>query len=281
MKKFLAVLMSAVLLLGILAGCNADQPAGTDTTDGAVSTPMAAGMLVLNANASVNISYDDDGLVLDVEGIDDDGSSLAGEYTDYLGKSCSEAVCDLIGNSKVVGYLSNEANYVMIKLAMDSALPGATFLETIQKDAEAAIAQAQSNAKLVFLTEENLDDEGYINLESAKQLLLAHLALESFDTLDGTTEPINGVYGFAVTAGALEGDFMVDAVTGVVFEGQLEGISSGDEQLDEEVDNIDTTEEVFVEDETTDPTQPPESTPESFEDIVEEPVSGSEAEAEA
>ena len=278
MKKFLTVLMSAVLLLGILAGCNTNQPSGTDATGSAVSTPVAAGMLVLNANASVNISYDDEGLVLNVEGADDDGSSLAGEYTDYLGKSCSEAVCDLIGNSKVVGFLNDEANYVMIKLAVGSALPGATFLETIQKDAEAAIAQAESNAKLVFLTEENLDDEGYINLESAKQLMLAHLALESFDTLDGTTEPINGVYGFAVTAGELEGDFIVDAVTGDVFEGELEGTSSGDEQLDEEINTVDPTEEVVVEDETTAPTQ---SSPEPSEGIVDEPVSGSEPEAEA
>lgn len=278
MKKFLTVLMSAVLLLGILAGCNTNQPSGTDATGSAVSTPVAAGMLVLNANASVNISYDDEGLVLNVEGADDDGSSLAGEYTDYLGKSCSEAVCDLIGNSKVVGFLNDEANYVMIKLAVGSALPGATFLETIQKDAEAAIAQAESNAKLVFLTEENLDDEGYINLESAKQLMLAHLALESFDTLDGTTEPINGVYGFAVTAGELEGDFIVDAVTGDVFEGELEGTSSGDEQLDEEINTVDPTEEVVVEDETTAPTQ---SSPDPSESIVDEPVSGSEPEAEA
>lgn len=249
MKKFLAVLMTAILLLGILAGCNTntDTPSGTEGTGENLSTPVAAGMLVLNANATVNISYDADGLVLNVEGADDDGSILAGEYEDYLGKSCSDAVCDLIHNSKLSGFLTAEVSYIMIKQAVGSALPGATFLETIQKDAEAALTEAESTAKVVLLTEENLDEDGYIDLESAKQLMLAYLALDSFDTLDGTVAPINGMYGFAVTAGHLEGDFIVDAVTGDVFEGELEGADYTDEELEENIPELDATDEAIAE----------------------------------
>ena len=256
MKKILAVLMSSILLLGILAGCNTEQPTGTDATGNGVSTPITAGMLVLNANASVNISYDADGLVLNIEGADNEGSSLAGEYPDYLGKSCSDIICDLIGNSITAGFLNNESNYVMIKQVVGSALPGTTFLETIGKDAEAAIGSAGSNATLILLTEENLDDEGFIDLASAKQLMLGHLGLDSFDSLDGTTAPLNGLYGFTVTAGDLEGDYIIDAITGDVYEGQLEGISYNDDSPEEEgVDAVDPTNEVVVETPTDEPTE--------------------------
>jgi len=234
MKKIIAVLMSALLLVGILAACGGNEttdPAGTTP----VSNPLAAGMLVLHVNGAVNISYDADGLVLNVEGADENGSILAGEYENYLGKSCSETVCDLIGNSAVQGLVDEPLNYAMVKLAHGSSLPGATFIETIQKDAEAALAEVSTSAKLIVFTEENLDEDGYINLESAKTLLLAHLASDDFDVLEGSTTPSEGVYNFSITIGEMSGQFIVDAITGVVCEGDF-----GDESyLTEEEDIVD------------------------------------------
>ena len=244
MKKFIAVLLSAVMLLGLLAGCGAQTPA-PETTEGTYATPMAAGMVVLYANAAVNVSYDADGLVLSIEGVDDYGSALAGEYEDYLGKSCSEVVCDLIGNSFIQGLMTNENNYVMIKLAVGSAMPGSTFMESMQKDAEAAIAEAGSTAKLVVLTTENLDAEGYIDLESAKALMLAALALDGFDSLDGAAAPSEGAYTFTITAGALAGTFKIDAVTGAVYEGEPESNEFEEEDVDVDLD-VNVTTEPFV-----------------------------------
>ena len=174
MKKILAILMSAIMLLGLLAGCGAKAPEATEGTNAPVN-PVAAGMLVLNVNGAVNVSYDADGLVMNLEGADINGEVLVGEYVDYLGKSASEVICDLITSSKMAGFMLPEVNYVVVKQAVGSALPGATFLETIEKDAEAAIAAAELTAELIMLTEDNLDEDGYINLESAKGILLAAL----------------------------------------------------------------------------------------------------------
>lgn len=273
MKKILAILMSAVLLLGLFAGCGEKAPEATESTNAAVN-PVAAGMLVLNANGAVNVSYDADGLVLSLEGVDVNGEVLAGEYVDYLGKSTSEVICDLIANSKMSGFLLPEVSCIVIKQAVGSALPGATFLETIEKDAEAAIAAAELTAELVMLTEDNLDEDGYINLESAKGILLASLALDSFDTIDGTISPIDGLYGFSITAGDLEGDYIVDAVTGLVVEGQLEGHDYSNEDL-EDPDMVDPTDETFIEETTASTVTEP-----AVEDTVaSEPVVEEEAEA--
>lgn len=267
MKKFIAILMSVLMLLGILAGCGETKPAtATEGTQAPISNPMSAGLLVLNAAAAINISYDADGLVLGIEGIDDNGSTLVSEYTDYLGKSCSDAICDLIAASIHSAFLTPEENYVMIKQAVGSTLPGATFLETIQLDAENALSAAGSTAKLVVLTEENLDENGYIDLESAKTLTLAYLALDNFDVLDGAPSPVNGLYNFRVTFGDATEDLVIDAVSGDVYQGTLEDTTFEDDNLDDSIEIVDPTDEAIVE------TQPIVTEPVSTEPAVSDPT---------
>lgn len=237
MKKMIAIVMSALLLLGIFAGCNKQAEPTPEPTNGGVSTPMAAGLLVLNANGAVNVSYDADGMVLAVEGIDENGEILAAEYVDFLGKSCSEAICDLIAASAHSGFLNAEENYVLIKQAIDSVLPGANFLEEIEKDASNAIEAAGSTALLVVMTDANLDENGYINLESAKDLVAAYLAVDSLDTIDGTSSPIDGQYSFHITAGDIDLELIVDGVSGDVYEGRLDDAHfEEDENLDDVIE---------------------------------------------
>lgn len=241
LRKLFALLMSAVVLLGLFAGCSGSGAGSSESTSGTedtsqVATPIASGMLVVNANGSINVSYDKDGLVLDLEGIDENGIELVSEYEDYLGESCSSVVCTLIKNSSAAGYLA-ESNFVVIKQAVGSQLPGTNFLDELTTDAKAALETAGASAALLVISEEDLDDDGYINLETAKDLALAHLKLEDFDLFDGTTAPVNGVYGFHVTSGSLEEDLLVDAVTGAVCQGVLDTVN---DELDEEPDEVGT-----------------------------------------
>ena len=248
MKKILAIMISVLMLVGLLAGCGDIIPEATSGAGGdQVATPMAAGMLVLNAAGAMNISYDADGLVLNVEGIDEGGANLAAEYTDFLGKTCTEAVCDLIAASVVNGQLNAEENYVLIKVAMGSVMPGATFLEGIQKDAEAAISAAGSTATLVVLTEENLDENGYIDLESAKVLMAAYLAVDSLDTIEGTPTPLDGLYSFRITAGDYADDLIVDGTSGDVYQGNLDEVNFEEDIEDEHVDVVEPVDETMVE----------------------------------
>ena len=265
MKKILAILVSALLILGMFAGCSEKAANTTEPNGDRVSTPVAAGLLVLNVNAAINISYDADGLVLNVEGIDDNGSSVVAEYSDYLGKSCSEAICDLIAASNHSGFLTSEENYVLIKQAVDSVLPGANFLEEIEKDAKAALEAAGSTAVLVVLTVDNLDENGYINLESAKNLAAAYLCVDSLDTVDGTSSPISGQYNFRITAGDIAADLIVDGTSGDVYEGTLD-----EAQFEEDETESDLLEVPETEESNTNATEPSYPTEPVHEEIPEE-----------
>lgn len=259
MRKVFAVLISAAMLLGLLAGCN--NAGDTNTTGATTDTtqmidPIASGMLVLHANGAVNVSYDNDGLVLSIEGADKGGEELIAEYTDYLGESCADVICTLIKRSQNTD--NPEMNkYVMIKQAFGSTLPGTNFLEELTTDAKAALEAAKSSAKLIVLTEEDLDEKGYINLESAKDLVLAYLSLDSFDSFDGTTAPVDGVYGFNIVAGNVDEDLLVDATTGSVYSGILS--NQEDDSLLDPDDIVDTepTEEEKPEVIVTEPTTAP------------------------
>ena len=294
MKKILALVLSLVLVLGLFAGCGEDlldgivgggsnsstdknstpTPTGGSNGNEEVANANIVGMLVVNANAAVNVSYDNKGNVLEVSGANENGDILASEYTNYADKPCSEVVCDLIANSSLSGYLTTEVNHVVIKQAVGSASPAENFLETIKLDAEAALAEAGSTAKLLVLSTANLDEDGWIDLESAKALALAFLSIESFDLLEGTDAPIDGCYSFRITSGSyLDETVVVDGITGDVYQGELDDVEYNDEWLDEELPT-DPIEDTNAEETETDPTVP-------VQDETTEPTNATEAETEA
>lgn len=283
MKKILALVLSLVLVLGLFAGCGGDildgivgggssnssngstdknsTPSPTGTPNGMEGTSNAniTGMLVLNLNAAVNISYDANGNVVEISGADENGEILATEYEGYSGKPCSDVVCELIANSKLSGHLTEEVNHVAIKQAVGSTSPAENFLEAIKLDAEAALAEAGSTAKLIVLSTDNLDADGWINLESAKALALAYLAIDSFDLLEGTDSPIDGLYSFRITFGSyLDEKVIVNAVTGGVYPGELSDVEYNDEWLEEEELTTEPSEDIDAEDPYTQPTDPVE-----------------------
>lgn len=298
MKKILALVLSLVLVLGLFAGCggeildgitgggssnssnSADKNSTTAPTgahNGIEGTTSAniTGMLVLNVNAAVNISYDANGNVVEISGADENGEILATEYEGYNGKPCSDVVCELIANSKLAGHMTEEVSYISIKQAVGSTSPTENFLEAIKLDAEAALAEAGSTARLIVLSTDNLDADGWIDLESAKALAMAYLAIDSFDLLEGTDSPIDGLYSFRITSGSyLDEKVLVDALTGSVCPGDLSDVEYNDVWLEDEELTTEPTEDTNAED-------PEEQPSEPVQDETIEPTEVTEPETEA
>lgn len=234
MKKIFALLMVATLLLGLLSGCGKEETPNEVPVE-TLDTSNVVGKLLINVNAAVILSYDAEGLVVTVAGADDNGISLAAGNTDLFGQTCAEAAGKLLADSRLAGFLDNETPYVLIKPEANSTLPSDTFLATVEKRMTDDLTAASYQAAVILLTADDLTDNGFINLAAAEKLMAAFTNME-FDTVDGTSEPIDGVYGFRVSSNNTELDLLVDATTGAVTHGTLDDVVIGDPLVDIETD---------------------------------------------
>ena len=259
-KKILAILVFAVMLLGLLAACGQDAPAKPTMPGDNIDIPRTNGMLVLSTDASVNISYDEEGLVISIEGTNAQGVALAEAYTEFLGKSCADVVKDLVTASVEDDFFVKN---VIVKQAMGSALPGTSFLDAIVSEAQAAVDGAGAQGAVILVAEENLDADGYINLETAKNILLSHLGIESTTSFDGDPVPSDGSYTFYLVADKIDGYFTVDAVTGIAAELSEEDLLIQEGGVDESIPEDPTTDDASssaASDEDTQASEVPETT---------------------
>lgn len=236
-RKLLAVLLGAAMLLGVLAGCGSKDPQQTDPANPQISDTVPVGMVVLSTEAAVKISYDADGMVLDISGMNDHGIVLADTYTDYLGKSCATVVKELVLTASAAGNLSDAVKNIVIKQAVGSALPGSHFLESLATEAETAVTEAGSSATVTLIDETGLDEDGYINLDTVKALLLHELGGETYDEFYGDSTPRDDRYIFTVVVNGIESSHAVDAVTGLIAEATDEDLL-GDPDYYEETEYI-------------------------------------------
>ena len=241
-KKLLAICLAGVMALCLLAGCG-NEPA--TQTGPATKEPVPAGILILSAGASLSISYDADGAVLDIYGNNNPGIVLAGKYTDYSDKTCAAVAKDLIAAAAGAGYLSAEVKNIVIKQSLHSQLPGSDFLETVEAEVKTAAEAASSAAVITVIDETMLDERGYINLDTAKALLCNELGVEKLDKYYGDAAPFDGSYICTVEIAGVQTSHNIDAVTGLIAEAtEEELLGNPDEDIEEtQADDLEDIEE--------------------------------------
>ena len=229
-KKSLTLTASAALALALLAGCGA-QPA-----EHVSSENEAVGTVLLSVNPEIEVDYDKNGLVLEIEGLNEDGKTVIQEVKDYQGKDCRTVVNELIREIYDDGYfegtVDGHAKNIVLKLEEGSVYVSDEFLQEVADGVRATVRECGVGAKAMTVSEGDLDDAGHIGQNKAKELVLAQLGLESASFRDHEYELDDGVYEFEFTSGGVEYEYEVDARTGKVLEADIDGNDDWDDRND-------------------------------------------------
>lgn len=237
MKKFpvrrlLAGILTVVLLLGVLTACGKEEEKKPVVNKEPISqNPYVAGAVLLSYQAEVSISYDKDGLVLYVEGLNSAGMEVAGKFSQSLGKSCTEAMAEVIGLI-LDSDSAPELSTIVLKQVLGSETPSDSFLA----DLETAIQAAAEGCTIFTIPADELDDLGYLSFETVDAILRTALALDEALTFPGTPYQISGLFSFTVPIDGQAVEYCVDANTGTVATAESLGLAIDTEEYIPEPD---------------------------------------------
>ncbi len=240
MTKLLTAALALTLSVSLFGCTKGEIPQAEKALTGESKT-VAAGTILLSVNPEIEVEYDSNGVVLEIEGVNDDGKSVANGYTGYEGRDCAEVVGALVQKIYEGGYFENafagHAKNIIVKLEDGSQYPNDDFLETIADSVRKTIAACGANNAAVTVDRDDLDEQGRIGMEKARELVLTQLGLTEATFSDAEYELDDGVYEMEFTANGVEYEYEVDAVTGKVLEADYENNDDWDDDDDDLDDN--------------------------------------------
>lgn len=215
MKKTIAVLLCAAMMLGLLVGCSKKNTAdSSDPTPITVGDPYSdhtpAGTLYLTFGAAIEILFDENGKSLEITGKNEAGEKIAGACQAQVGQGCvfaARAMLRYASDNKLLG----DAKTVAVRLGKGEAPPSEDFLDTIVTDCQYLADEECTDLKMVRLWGNRLTEDGDLNADAAKLLASYFLDVEP-EEVSGSEMPESGVY----TMSAGDKTCTVDAFTGLV-----------------------------------------------------------------
>ena len=214
-KTILSLILAFVCLLGLMAGCAAEEPVQTtapiETTQDLKDGELA-GILLVNAGASVEIMYDINGIVTKVAGYGANGLIISEIYNFEENTKADTAIQEIVALCVEKEFIPKAENVIVLKQIVDSALPTKNFLD----DAIVAAYHGCQDTPIVLVTNEDLDANGYINSEKAEEILCEALALHDTSTIAGRYTIHAGLYYFTAKVNEKNVYYTVDATNGDV-----------------------------------------------------------------
>ncbi len=238
-RKF-AVCAAALALAVGFAACTPKAPSDSETA-------QKAGSILLSVNPEFEIEYDDQGIVIEIKGVNEDANALKLDFDSLEGEKCAEALSVIVEAIHAKGYFSAEIDghtkNIVIKLDADSAYPDDDFLDEIEKAVRAAVKECSLDSSTLLVPAEELDDKGYIGLDKAKEIVLAQLGLANAVFYDHEYELDDGIYEFEFDVNGVTYDYEMDARSGKVLDADMEQNDDWDDRDswddDDDVDDRD------------------------------------------
>lgn len=138
MKK-LYTLMIMLAMVMTLVGCSTNSTSTTETQNTLTST----GVLTLRVNPEIAISYDENGYVIDVKGVNDDGKAIVSDTSSYIGKETRAVVAELLTKIGEAGYLveevEGEKRQVIIEIEEGSVIPYTSFVDDVVSEVKVTV----------------------------------------------------------------------------------------------------------------------------------------------
>lgn len=211
MKKIFVLMLSAVMILSLLAGCGGSS--NTETTGATTEATKAAepvGTLIITMGACFELTYDDQGNALEIKGTNETGKTIAENCQQNVGRGCvfaARAILRYASDNNLIG----DAKTMAVRVKQGDPLPSEDFLSTIITDCQYLADEESTGIRMVLLAGDALDEDGNLTAETAKHIAARFLNGTETD-LAGEDTPAEGVFTYSFDGKTCT----VDATTGFV-----------------------------------------------------------------
>lgn len=243
MKKLTTLFLILAALMA--AGCGTKTDKDAILTENASGSPITKtiGSLLLSINPEIEIGYDENGMVLSLEGENEDGKKVLSEYTDYKGKTCETVIDELVKKIYADGYFEKKVDghekNIIIKLEDDSVCPDESFMENLEQTLQDSITECRLTSAPILIDEKDLDTNGLITPEKAKEIVLSQLGLSDAQFIKVFFDPEDQTYEMKFTVDDITYEFEVNASNGKVIESETDTADDIDDGTDSDTDDTD------------------------------------------
>ncbi len=216
-RKIMTTLATLLALTLLLTACGQVTP--TPAADNG-----AVGSVLLSLNPEIEIEYDRNGIVVELEGLNQDGKDILLGYVSFEGKPVKQVMAELVEDIYASGAyqleLDGNAKNIVVKLLEGSEYPSEDFLEEVADSIRLVVADQGSTGETVVVDKTDLTEQGLIGLEKAKELVLAQLGLSEADFTNKEYELDDGIYELEFTVDGTEYEYKVHSITGKILKAE-------------------------------------------------------------
>ncbi len=160
-KNILVMLMACGLLMtACLTGCGEEESKSEVNNE-----TVSVGHITLKVNPKIRISYNDKGLVTQVDGKNDDGDKIVANLEKYDGNDCHDVISELVKEIHNAGYfvddIEGEDKQIVIEFEPGSKIPDDDFVDDINEEVTETVDDLKLKSDVIMVDDEDDVDDIY------------------------------------------------------------------------------------------------------------------------